>query len=332
MRRHRFIALLSLCVLPVSDLLAGETGYNSYAIGQSFYVCFTSDQIEQTPKWKEDAPNPPVSGRRALELAEVRKNELVKDQYGLVWRVRSLELVPDGDDWYWLAAYEAHPKGAGDLYFATNLLVVVLMDETVPGHKASDDDTFTLDQLEDPSPEKAPSPREFEFRSSGNDGTYRVRFTSDDLKRPPEWKESDKNPPVSARQALELATARKREFVSDDETTVWEFDSLALTPAGEGQWFWEVIYSASPRNGGATGIPPQFSVTVFMNGTVPKHEEFDGPLFDDFPSDPQTRRAPDPSTDRHDCPFPHEIPHTTYPLRALCVFVVHHQGTKNTVA
>lgn len=285
MRPHRFITQLSLCVFLATNLPAGETGFSSYAIGRKFDVSF-SEEIEQTPKWKEDAQDPPVSARRALELAEARKSELVRDECGLVWGLRSLELAPEGDDWYWLAAFEAHPEKAGPLDFAPDLLVVVLMDGTVPRHKAFDDNTFSPDQFEELSPAEAPSPREYEFRSSANDGNYRVHFTTDDLKRTPEWKIGDKNPPVSARRALELATARKREFVSKDARTNWRLDSLALTPAEDGNWFWDVIYTACPSNGGTTGVLAQFSVTVFMDGTVPKHEKFEGPLFDDFPSDP----------------------------------------------
>jgi hypothetical protein len=105
---------------------------------------------------------------------------------------------------------------------------------------------------------------------------YKVTVTTEDWKRTPEWKKDQENPPVSARKALDLATAMKDSFVdtisdspSYDPDFKWDFDSLRLKQYENKFWYWEVVFMAR-RNAPSTGFPSHICFVVLMDGTAPK--------------------------------------------------------------
>ncbi|WP_254507973.1 hypothetical protein [Anatilimnocola floriformis] len=105
----------------------------SYAFSKVYLVTISAEDVERSPAWSDDAENPPISARKALQLALAMKNSLVKDQDNFKWQLKSAELTPTFDrpgKWYWLVTYEAIFQG-GSTGMPPHLRLVVLMDGTV---------------------------------------------------------------------------------------------------------------------------------------------------------------------------------------------------------
>jgi hypothetical protein len=92
----------------------------------------------------------------------------------------------------------------------------------------------------------------------------------------PPWKNKDPNPPVSARQALQIADKFRRERFKNHSQYDWSLEHVALTPLDlkSDKWCWIVQFEAVPKNGG-DGRWPRFPVYVLMDGSTiePKDPE-----------------------------------------------------------
>ena len=110
-------------------------------------------------------------------------------------------------------------------------------------------------------------PRSMSFSSYPPGKQIVVKFTEQDLLRSPSWDEKSENPPVSAREAITLATKLRASLVKDTKKFTWNFESARLTPAGGDKWFWHVYYQAH-FEGGSSGYPHELSLVVLMDGTV----------------------------------------------------------------
>lgn len=105
----------------VSPALAGEADYvrYSYFFGKRAALRLDYDEIRKTPKWDMESPNPPISAKRAIELANPIKMRVLKDIAGFHWELESVSLRPldprypdnelNKNCWYWLVTYEAYP-------------------------------------------------------------------------------------------------------------------------------------------------------------------------------------------------------------------------------
>lgn len=104
----------------------------SEAFGKRYISTVTWKEINAAPKWGPDDDNPPVSARKAIKLATKVKDSLVKDDRHYQWRLDSVELhYWGGDNWYWVATYQAYFKGPGGSTGPPIMLrLVVLMDGT----------------------------------------------------------------------------------------------------------------------------------------------------------------------------------------------------------
>jgi hypothetical protein len=102
----------------------------SDAFGKRYVVTISQPALDESPEWDAEADNPPLGARKALKLATDMKNSLVEDSEKFKWRLESLSLkpVPSGK-WYWLANYEAWPRGQFEGR-TERLRLVVLMDGT----------------------------------------------------------------------------------------------------------------------------------------------------------------------------------------------------------
>src|SRR5262249_52766416 len=86
--------------------------------------------VDKAPVWKGDADSPPVSARKAMELADRLRGRLVKDT-DLKWIRGSVALEDAGrGQWFWVVSYTSFP-GSGFTGFHPPLRLVVLMDGTV---------------------------------------------------------------------------------------------------------------------------------------------------------------------------------------------------------
>ena len=119
-------------------LLPSEDVDGDFLVDPTTYIGdikLTDTIVEKTPKWSEIELNPPVSGRRAIRLADKVREKLVKDIEGFKWRLDSARLSPWGYEsptghWFWEVVYWAQPQSD---YVGphTELRVVVLMDGAV---------------------------------------------------------------------------------------------------------------------------------------------------------------------------------------------------------
>lgn len=102
----------------------------SYAFGTKYEVTISRNALEKSPAWEHSADNPPVSPRKAIDLANAIKDSLVKDTTRHEWRLVSASLVPANapGKWYWLVRYEAHVRVGGSSGIPDHLQLVVLMD------------------------------------------------------------------------------------------------------------------------------------------------------------------------------------------------------------
>jgi hypothetical protein len=111
---------------------------------------------------------------------------------------------------------------------------------------------------------------EAQFFDSDPDKTLRVTLTTEDLERSPSWKTSADNPPLSAKKALQLATAKRLQIAKDRPDWKWELESLALKQADDttDKWFWLVHFECFPTKGGIGGGLPDLRLVVLMDGRV----------------------------------------------------------------
>jgi hypothetical protein len=71
---------ITLALLVCLTARADEFVYCSYSsyLGRSYKTCISKDQLENTPKWVDSAPDPPLSARTAKEIATAQLNEQFK--------------------------------------------------------------------------------------------------------------------------------------------------------------------------------------------------------------------------------------------------------------
>jgi hypothetical protein len=102
---------------------------------KSYYSPVTDAALMKTPAWNAKVDeNPPVSARRAIELAVAVKNRLVKDVGDWKWGYHRVRLeykdIPSvGRRWYWRINFEAWFDGMPP-EVAPRVDVVVLMNGT----------------------------------------------------------------------------------------------------------------------------------------------------------------------------------------------------------
>jgi hypothetical protein len=100
-----------------------------------FIVTVTDEMLQKSPKWKADAPHPPLSARKAIRLATELKKKLVADTKVYEWKFLTAKLCRDSDPeidrWYWRVEFEAKVRPGLPPDDPKELVVIVLMDGTV---------------------------------------------------------------------------------------------------------------------------------------------------------------------------------------------------------
>lgn len=99
-------------------------------------VTLTDEMLQKSPKWSLQAPNPPLSARKAIRLATELQNKLVADTNVYEWKFLASKLCRDSDPeldrWYWRVEFEAKVRpGLPRDDDPQELVVIVLMDATV---------------------------------------------------------------------------------------------------------------------------------------------------------------------------------------------------------
>ena len=103
--------------------------YGSY-LGRSYETCISKDQLENTPKWVDGAPDPPLSARSAKEIATVQLNKQFKEANA--WRVDEIALTLINDDrWVYIISFSQPRPESVNESLASPFKIVVLMNGTV---------------------------------------------------------------------------------------------------------------------------------------------------------------------------------------------------------
>lgn len=126
-----------MCVFMTLILLAWKSddqairGICSYAFGKQYTFAVTKAQLLKSPAWK-DGNNPPLSARKAIELATKLREKLVKDDDQYQWSFKEAALHKMAwDRWTWEVLFEARVKEGGSTGIPPYLNIMILMDGTV---------------------------------------------------------------------------------------------------------------------------------------------------------------------------------------------------------
>jgi hypothetical protein len=88
---------------------------------------------------------------------------------------------------------------------------------------------------------------------------FDFKITRELLDNSPDWLDGQENPPLSARRALEIATAYLPKLVSHPED--WEAAEIQLTPHVNKKWVYFVRFSEKKE-----GLQSIFGIPVLMSG------------------------------------------------------------------
>lgn len=138
--KMRIIWALSILLVSgrVSD--AGPIHY-SYAFGKMYASELPKEALERTPKWPEDAENPPLSARKAIKVADELRLKLVHDTEEYKWKRLSADIlfVEGSDRCVWRVYYEARIQaGGGSTGRPPSLMLFVLIDGKIVQPEVSD--------------------------------------------------------------------------------------------------------------------------------------------------------------------------------------------------
>ena len=122
---------------------------------------------------------------------------------------------------------------------------------------------------------------EFSYDDNTNDLTgdfysARLAIAPEEMRLLPTWNAYDANPPLSARNALQVAKefrkTRLKESVGEHYNVVWGLNSISLCPLNKetGKWCWRVEFEAYPdmKHLSLGGPDISLSIYVLMNGKV----------------------------------------------------------------
>jgi hypothetical protein len=100
-----------------------------------FKTTVTREQIAKTPAWDAHSDFPPLSPRKAEQLATTEFHKLLKDKTDWERKKISLEPVGDGAHWFYLVEFAPNEPQLG---VQASLEIVVLMDGKVVEPEVTD--------------------------------------------------------------------------------------------------------------------------------------------------------------------------------------------------
>lgn len=84
--------------------------------------------------WENGSPDPPLSARRVLQIADRFRRSRLREFNDFVWSLHSIRLAPmdiKSRKWIWIVCFEQKPKPGLTTNFFPTFEVYVLMDGTV---------------------------------------------------------------------------------------------------------------------------------------------------------------------------------------------------------
>jgi len=116
-------------LLVIMALLAaqGETTFTVEYNSTRYEYHITDQDLQATPAWPAGQDNPPLSARRAIDIATKQLATLLPD--GKDWRLYEVTLRPIQDHWVYLVQFLEPLRGnGGGQQLSSGFEVVVLMN------------------------------------------------------------------------------------------------------------------------------------------------------------------------------------------------------------
>ena len=119
--------LQSLCLVAALLTAQAESTFTVEYGGKKYEFRIPEQDLLKTPAWAPDQDNPPLSVRRAIDIAKEEIAALLPN--GKDWRLYEVTLRPLDDHWVYLVQFlePLRPDGGGQ-QLSNGFQVVVLMD------------------------------------------------------------------------------------------------------------------------------------------------------------------------------------------------------------
>src|SRR5205085_6896163 len=121
--------LQSLCLVATLLTAQVETTFTVEYAGKKYEFHIPDQDLQKTPSWPAGQENPPLSPRRAIDIATKQLGTLLPD--GKDWRLYEITLRPIENHWVYLVQFLEPLKGDGaGKQLSSGFQVVVLMNGT----------------------------------------------------------------------------------------------------------------------------------------------------------------------------------------------------------
>jgi hypothetical protein len=124
-RRHPKVFLILLVITALSAAQAETTFTIEYG-GKKYEFHVSERELQATPSWAPDQETPPLSPRRAIELARNQLGTLMPNATD--WRLYDVTLRPVDDRWIYLITFMEPLRGGNAQQVSAGVQLVVLMN------------------------------------------------------------------------------------------------------------------------------------------------------------------------------------------------------------
>jgi hypothetical protein len=131
MRIFTLVAFAFFAAIAFGGELYESFSVSGRAKGQSYEFTALKADLVKTPVWPVGTEHPPLSPRRAEEIARRQLQQLVPG--GADWRLEGITLSPLGDDLHWVYGVEFSPPRRPDVavFMGDYMRLLVLFDGSV---------------------------------------------------------------------------------------------------------------------------------------------------------------------------------------------------------
>jgi len=132
----RMLLALLIC-FPAMRLFGGETIFPAEVNGVAVRYTISTEEIEATPKWMETDSSPPVSARKAIDMATFKLPDVLFELFEKrgnrkEWEVDRVCLKQFAERWYWIVSFtRIIPPGNIGSGIQDESQIVVLMNGKV---------------------------------------------------------------------------------------------------------------------------------------------------------------------------------------------------------
>src|SRR5262249_28550644 len=126
----------------------------TFVYGHTGGVTITPEIVANSPEWLPSEPDPPISAKRALAIADRYRQAHLRDKHNWAWNLEQIALVPlDGQNnkWCWTVHFNAMPVSGGLNGGVPTCEIFVLMNgDVVENESQLDDASQQMGILEKP--------------------------------------------------------------------------------------------------------------------------------------------------------------------------------------